>query len=131
MNRSEGSSNSTRREEIEDRKAEMFGINEVGTEYVISKGTDCHSENENKAANLVCRVLLMNAWRKRREEVVHLQESVQQLNQQVDHLHIQIVVLRRLLETENSRVGKITLEINQTKVQLNEVIQEKEALILV
>ncbi|XP_043473110.1 synaptonemal complex protein 1 [Leptopilina heterotoma] len=126
----ESNSNSTRREEIEERKAEMLGVIEIGSEYGITKGIDCQLVEENKAASLVCRVLLMNAWRKRREEVVKLQENVQQLNQQVDHLHIQIVVLRRLLETENNRVGKITIEINQAKLQLNEVVQKKEALTL-
>ncbi|XP_051171665.1 ELKS/Rab6-interacting/CAST family member 1 [Leptopilina boulardi] len=130
--RSESNSNSTRREEIEERKAavEMLGVVEIGMEYGQTKEMNCQLEEENKAASLVCRVLLMNAWRKRREEVVQLQTNVEQLNQQVDHLHIQIVVLRRLLETENGRIGKITHEINQTKLQLNEVIQEKETLIL-
>lgn len=109
----------------------MLGVVEIGMEYGQTKEMNCQLEEENKAASLVCRVLLMNAWRKRREEVVQLQTNVEQLNQQVDHLHIQIVVLRRLLETENGRIGKITHEINQTKLQLNEVIQEKETLILV
>ena len=122
---------------MEDRQVDALG--DGGTSGVVSGsgmwlsrlqggGLGCQLEEKNRAAGLVCHVLVVNAWRRRREEITHLQETIQQLNQQVDHLHIQIVVLRRLLETENGRVGRLTAEINHIKMQLNDLFQEKETL---
>ncbi|XP_043275191.1 uncharacterized protein [Venturia canescens] len=79
-----------------------------------------------KAASTVCRLLAINAWRTRREEVDSLRETVQQLGQQVDHLHIQIVVLRRLLHTEKCRVEKLSGDAHLAKIQLEETRRERE-----
>lgn len=84
-----------------------------------------------KAASTVCHLLAINAWRRRREEVNSLQETVEQLGQQVDHLHIQIVVLRRLLHTENCRVEKLNGEAHQVKIQLEETSHERDRLKIV
>ena len=132
----ESNLNLTRREEMEERKVDALGDGisaGIGSESGmwlsrLQGGLDYQLKEENKAAGLVCHVLIINAWRRRREEVAQLQETIQQLNYQVDHLHIQIVVLRRLLETENGRVGRLTAEINHVKMQLNEVSQERDKL---
>lgn len=84
-----------------------------------------------KAASLVCRALVVNAWRRRREDNSQLQETIQQLTQQVDHLHIQIVVLRRLLDTENGRVSRFMAEMHRFRVQLDDVTRDRDAIKLV
>ena len=94
------------------------------SELDIQKGT----RDVNKAASLVCHLLAVNAWRRRREEVSSLQETIDELSQQVDHLHIQIVVLRRLLQTENCRVEKLGAEVHQVKTQLEDALRERDTL---
>ncbi|XP_076765859.1 uncharacterized protein LOC143432831 isoform X2 [Xylocopa sonorina] len=114
--------------------------NEIGISIGIKKWMDgfAASESEeafsrfsqspNKAANLVCHVLMLNAWRRRRSEVQYLHGAIDDLNQQIEHLHLQIVVLRRLLDTENSRVGKLISEVHRAKVQYDETLKEKISL---
>ncbi|XP_014470227.1 PREDICTED: dynactin subunit 1 [Dinoponera quadriceps] len=72
-----------------------------------------------RAANVVCRVLVLNAWRRRRAEIA-------QLEQQVEHLHLQIEFLRRLLFAENERVGRLNGELHREKSQLQETIAERD-----
>ncbi|XP_032665876.1 uncharacterized protein LOC116841702 [Odontomachus brunneus] len=72
-----------------------------------------------RAANVVCRLLVLNAWRRRRTETA-------QLEQQVEHLHLQIDFLRRLLLAENDRVGKLNGELHRDKSQLEETILERD-----
>ncbi|EFN78217.1 hypothetical protein EAI_08193 [Harpegnathos saltator] len=74
-----------------------------------------------RAANVVCRVLLLNAWRRRRTEIA-------QLEQQVEHLHLQIEFLRRLLLAENERVGRLNGELHREKSQLEETILERDSI---
>ncbi|XP_066594293.1 golgin subfamily A member 6-like protein 4 [Prorops nasuta] len=81
-----------------------------------------------KAANIVCRVLMLNAWRRRREEVNRLQDSAGSLHQQVEDLRIQIVVLRRLLESEKQRVGKLGIDLHRTKSMLDETSIDRDRL---
>ncbi|XP_048505485.1 uncharacterized protein LOC125499823 [Athalia rosae] len=83
---------------------------------------------KSRAASLVCRALVVNAWRRRREENFQLNETIRQFTQQVQHLHIQIVVLRRLLDTENGRVGRLMAEMQQTKLRLEDVARERDHL---
>ncbi|XP_023288927.1 alpha-internexin [Orussus abietinus] len=78
------------------------------------------------AATIVCHSLVLNAWRCRREEAALLQRTAERLGQQVEHLRLQIVVLRRLLETENSRVGRLTSEVHRAKAQLDEATRERD-----
>ena len=85
-------------------------------------------QNPKKAATLVCHVLMLNAWRCRRSDVQYLRGTIDDLNQRIEHLHLQIVVLRRLLDTENSRVGKLTGDIHRVKIQLDEMLKEKNTL---
>lgn len=73
-----------------------------------------------KAAYVVCRVLILNAWRRRRAEIA-------QLEQQVEHLHLQIEFLRRLLLAENDRVGRLNGELHREKSQLEEMTRERDA----
>lgn len=73
------------------------------------------------AANVVCRVLVLNAWRRRRAEIA-------QLEQQVEHLHLQIEFLRRLLLAENDRVGRLNSELHREKSQLEEVMSQRDAI---
>ncbi|XP_034950479.1 coiled-coil domain-containing protein 39 [Chelonus insularis] len=87
-----------------------------------------HEDVSKKASHLVCHVLILNAWRRRREEVVELQGIIEKSDQQIDHLQLQIVVLRKLLDTENSRVGKLGAEVHRAKTQLDGVIKEKETI---
>lgn len=72
-----------------------------------------------KAANVVCRMLVLNAWRRRRAEIA-------QLEQQVEHLHLQIEFLRRLLLAENDRVTRLNGELHREKSQLEEVTRERD-----
>ncbi|XP_071864546.1 uncharacterized protein isoform X2 [Bombus fervidus] len=88
-------------------------------------------QNPKKAANLVCHVLMLNAWRRRRSEVQYLHGTIDDLSQQIEHLHLQIVVLRRLLDTENIRVSKLTNDVHRTKIQFDETSKEKNTLKLV
>nr|XP_012231956.1 PREDICTED: coiled-coil domain-containing protein 102A isoform X1 [Linepithema humile]XP_012231957.1 PREDICTED: coiled-coil domain-containing protein 102A isoform X1 [Linepithema humile] len=74
-----------------------------------------------KAANVVCHMLVLNAWRRRRTEIA-------QLEQQVEHLHLQIEFLRRLLLAENDRVGRLNSELHREKSQLEEAVREREAI---
>ncbi|XP_076173757.1 uncharacterized protein LOC143149874 isoform X2 [Ptiloglossa arizonensis] len=85
-------------------------------------------KNPKKAAGLVFHVLLMNAWRRRRDEVFYLRETIDDFGQQIKHLHLQIFVLRRLIDTENNRVGKLTHEVHRVKGQLDETIKERDSL---
>ncbi|XP_011173624.3 ribonuclease Y [Solenopsis invicta] len=73
-----------------------------------------------KAANVVCHVLVLNAWRRRRAEIA-------QLEQQVEHLHLQIEFLRRLLLAENDRVSRLNSELHREKLQLEEVTRDRDA----
>jgi len=73
------------------------------------------------AANVVCRVLVLNAWRRRRAEIA-------QLEQQVEHLHLQIEFLRRLLLAENDRVGRLNSELHREKSQFEEVMSQRDAI---
>ncbi|EFN68842.1 hypothetical protein EAG_07463 [Camponotus floridanus] len=73
-----------------------------------------------RAANIVCHMLVVNAWRRRRVEIA-------QLEQQVEHLHLQIEFLRRLLLAENDRVGRLNGELHRDKSQLEEMTRERDA----
>lgn len=77
-----------------------------------------------RAANIVCHMLVLNAWRRRRVEIA-------QLEQQVEHLHLQIEFLRRLLLAENDRVGRLNGELHREKSQLEEMTLERDAVKLV
>lgn len=68
----------------------------------------------------MCHMLVLNAWRHRRTEIAHLE-------QQVEHLHLQIEFLRRLLLAENDRVGRLNGELHREKAQLEEVVRQREA----
>nr|XP_033327214.1 uncharacterized protein LOC117220889 [Megalopta genalis]XP_033327215.1 uncharacterized protein LOC117220889 [Megalopta genalis]XP_033327216.1 uncharacterized protein LOC117220889 [Megalopta genalis]XP_033327218.1 uncharacterized protein LOC117220889 [Megalopta genalis] len=85
-------------------------------------------ENPRKAASLVCRVLVVNAWRRRREEVDYLRGTIDDLTRNTGHLQLQISVLRRLIDTENSRVGRLTSEANRLRMQLDEAVKGRDAL---
>ncbi|KAL6447391.1 hypothetical protein ACFW04_001537 [Cataglyphis niger] len=74
-----------------------------------------------RAANIVCHMLVLNAWRRRRTEIT-------QLEQQVEHLHLQIEFLRRLLLAENDRVGRLNGELHREKSQLEETTRERDAI---
>lgn len=91
-------------------------------------GNKGFTPDTNKAASLVCRALVVNAWRRRREDNSQLQETILQLTQQVDHLHIQIVVLRRLLDTENGRVSRFMAEMQRVRVLFDDVSQDRDNL---
>lgn len=69
---------------------------------------------------MVCHMLVLNAWRRRRAEIA-------QLEQQVEHLHLQIEFLRRLLLVENDRVGRLNGELHREKSQLEEMTRERDA----
>ena len=85
-------------------------------------------QNPKKAATLVCHVLMLNAWRCRRSDVQYLRGTIDDLNQRIEHLHLQIVVLRRLLDTENSRVSKLTGDVHRVKIQFDETLKERNTL---
>ncbi|KAK0171023.1 hypothetical protein PV328_008790 [Microctonus aethiopoides] len=85
-------------------------------------------EVSKKAGSLICHTLILNAWRQRREEVKTLQGTIQKLVEQIDHSQLQIVVLRRLLDTENNRIGQLSAEVHRTKAQLENTIKEKNEL---
>lgn len=84
-----------------------------------------------KAASLVCRALIINAWRQRRKKTTALEASVAKLNKRVEQLYLQTIVLRRLLDNENYRVGRFTAEIHRLKVEFGDATKDKEALKIV
>lgn len=94
----------------------------------IEEGGKCLSQNPGKAASILCHVLVLNAWRRRRADVGQLQKTIDELVRQIEHLRLQIVVLRRLLETENGRVNKLSWETQRMKTQLEEHSQERDVL---
>lgn len=125
-------------DKIKDTISNEMGIS-VGIRKWMDGFTTSESEeaccqffrNPKKAANLVCHVLMLNAWRRRRSEVQYLHGTIDDLSQQIEHLHLQIVVLRRLLDTENIRVSKLTSNVHRAKIQFDETSKEKNTLKLV
>ncbi|KAF7994521.1 hypothetical protein HCN44_003993 [Aphidius gifuensis] len=85
--------------------------------------------DDKNAAGIVSHALVVNAWRRRRQEAVELNNTIVKLSQQVDHLQLQIIVLRRLLENENNRIGKINFDVHHTKQQLELITKEKDIVI--
>ncbi|XP_050573983.1 uncharacterized protein LOC126914287 isoform X4 [Bombus affinis] len=142
--RSDGRSDSSFIEKLEENDKIKDAIsNEMGISVGIRKWMDGFAtseseeaccqffQNPKKAANLVCHVLMLNAWRRRRSEVQYLHGTIDDLSQQIEHLHLQIVVLRRLLDTENIRVSKLTSDVHRAKIQFDEASKEKNTLKLV
>ncbi|XP_014210239.1 nuclear mitotic apparatus protein 1-like [Copidosoma floridanum] len=86
------------------------------------------AQRDSRAASLVCRVLVVNAWRRRRVESGELRAALAGVTQQVDHLQLQIVVLRKLLDKENSRVASLAGELHRAKAQADETAQERDQL---
>ncbi|KAH0566916.1 nuclear matrix constituent protein 1-like [Cotesia glomerata] len=105
-----------------------ININSINNYNNESNSKDLEVIMKKKAASIVCHTLIINAWRRRREEVIDLNGIIEQLRQQIDHLQLQIVVLRRLLDTENSRVGKLGAQVHRAKIQLDSITKEKETL---
>ncbi|KAK9309513.1 hypothetical protein QLX08_000768 [Tetragonisca angustula] len=133
------SSSTVEKFEENDKIKEIIG-NEMGISVGIRKWMDgfatseseqpCSQffQNPKKAATLVCHVLMLNAWRCRRSDVQYLRGTIDDLNQRIEHLHLQIVVLRRLLDTENSRVSKLTGDVHRVKIQFDETLKERNTL---
>ncbi|CAK9830351.1 hypothetical protein ANTRET_LOCUS7538 [Anthophora retusa] len=93
-----------------------------------NEGSSRFYQNPTKAASLMCHMLMLNAWRQRRNEVRFLHEKIEDMSQQIEHLHLQIVVLRRLLDTENGRVSRLTGEVHRAKMQSDEMFKERNLL---
>ncbi|PSN36689.1 hypothetical protein C0J52_22542 [Blattella germanica] len=77
--------------------------------------------NTNLAAKQVCHLLVLNAWRHRRNDV-------QQLTVTIQHLGTQTIVLRRLLDSEKERVAHANSDVQQMLLQVGESVREKSAL---
>ncbi|XP_036146690.1 uncharacterized protein LOC105839587 isoform X2 [Monomorium pharaonis] len=131
--KSESDSSASRPDEIADRtKDNLANANSVycsgrswtdatpSSESEQGEATGLIEDPTIKAANVVCRVLVLNAWRRRRAEI-------SQLEQQVEHLHLQIEFLRRLLLAENDRVGRLNGELHCEKSQLAEMTRSRDA----
>lgn len=125
--RSESESSASRLDEIADRTKDILANGGSGRSWTDATPSSESEQGEAtgqtedptvKAANVVCRVLVLNAWRRRRAEIA-------QLEQQVEHLHLQIEFLRRLLLAENDRVGRLNGELHREKTQLEEVTRER------
>lgn len=86
---------------------------------------------ESKAASLVCRALAVNAYRKKRAHVEELKSTVTDFGQQLDHLQLQILVLRKLLDKENSRVAGLGGELHKAKTQIEEITKDRDQLKIV
>ncbi|XP_015118291.1 myosin-11 [Diachasma alloeum] len=119
--RSEGVRGEAEMGQMGERSSDVQNLN--GKTYNEEEGTI------KSAASLVCHALALNAWRRRREEVVELSGTIEKLGQQVEHLQLQIAVLRRLLETENNRVAKLSSEVHCTRTQLEDEIKQKGEII--
>lgn len=129
--RSESSSTVSRFDELTDRPKDLLA--NVGSAYCSGRSwTDATPSSESeqgeigppedptvKAANVVCHMLVLNAWRRRRAEIA-------QREQQVEHLHLQIEFLRRLLLAENDRVSRLNSELHREKSQLDETTNERD-----
>ena len=81
-------------------------------------------ERESRAASIISRTLAVNAWRRRREEIVDL-------SQQLDQLQLQINVLRRLHDNENGRVAILAGELHKAKAHLEDANKERDQLKIV
>lgn len=121
------SDSSSRLDEIADRTKDLLANGGSGRSWTNATPSSESEQGEAttedptiKAANVVCRMLVLNAWRRRRAEIA-------QLEQQVEHLHLQIEFLRRLLLVENNRVGRLNGELHREKSQLEEVTRERDA----
>ncbi|XP_020287951.1 uncharacterized protein LOC109856745 [Pseudomyrmex gracilis] len=132
---SSGSSAGPRPEEIAERSKDILSANggsvvycgswtdtvpSSGSERSVVSASSSSVDPTVKAASVVCHMLVLNAWRRRRAEIA-------QLEQQVEHLHLQIEFLRRLLIAENERVGRLNGELRREKSQLEEVTRERDA----
>jgi len=129
--RSESGSTVSRFDETSDRSKDLLA--NVGSAYCSGRSwTDVTPSSESeqgevsspedptiKAANVVCHLLVLNAWRRRRAEII-------QYEQQVEHLHLQIEFLRRLLLAENDRVSRLSNELHREKSQLEETTHERD-----
>ncbi|KAH0945510.1 hypothetical protein HN011_004669 [Eciton burchellii] len=129
--KSESGSTVSRFDETTDRPKDLLA--NVGSAYCSGRSwTDATPSSESeqgevsptedptiKAANVVCHLLVLNAWRRRRAEIT-------QFEQQVEHLHLQIEFLRRLLLAENDRVSRLNNELHREKSQLEETTHERD-----
>ncbi|KAL0119678.1 hypothetical protein PUN28_007845 [Cardiocondyla obscurior] len=125
--KSEAGSSASRFDEIVDRTKEILanGSGRSWTDVTPSseseqgEGANLTEDPTIKAANIVYRVLILNAWRRGRTKIAELE-------QQVEHLHLQIEFLRRLLLTENDRVDRLNGELHREKLQLKEMTRERD-----
>ncbi|XP_011874537.1 PREDICTED: coiled-coil domain-containing protein 186 [Vollenhovia emeryi] len=127
--RSESGSSASRLDEIADRTKDILANGGSGRSWTDATPSSESEQGEAtgltedptiRAANVVCHVLVLNAWRRRRAEIA-------QLEQQVEHLHLQIEFLRRLLLAESDRVGRLNGELHREKAQLEEATRERDA----
>ncbi|KAM0731626.1 hypothetical protein ACS0PU_001168 [Formica fusca] len=127
--KSESGSTVSRLDEIADKSKDILANGGSGRSWTDAtpsseseQGEIAGSEDLTiRAANIVCHMLILNAWRHRRAEIT-------QLEQQVEHLHLQIEFLRRLLLAENDRVGRLNGELYREKSQLEETTRERDAI---
>ncbi|XP_029166129.1 autophagy-related protein 23 [Nylanderia fulva] len=127
--KSESGSTVSRLDEVTDRSKDILANGGSGRSWTDATPSSESEQGEVagsaedltiKAANIVCHMLVLNAWRRRRAEIA-------QLEQQVEHLHLQIEFLRRLLLAENDRVGRLNGELHREKSQLEETMRERDA----
>ncbi|XP_076239627.1 uncharacterized protein LOC143182496 [Calliopsis andreniformis] len=107
------------------------GIKKWMDGFVLPESEDGGSrlfQNPRKAATLVCRSLMLNAWRRRREEVLCLHDTIDDLTEKIKNMHLQVFVLRRLIDTENGRVSRLTGEVHRVRIRFEETLKEKDEL---
>lgn len=133
MFRSESGSTVSRLDEAADKSRDILANGGSGRSWTDATPSSESEQGEVvgsaedptiRAANIVCHMLVLNAWRRRRVEIA-------QLEQQVEHLHLQIEFLRRLLLAENDRVGRLNGDLHREKSQLEEMTRERDAIKLV
>ena len=85
------------------------------------------TNRELRAIGVICRSLVINAWRKRRDEVSEL--KIRLANEQ--HLRLQIEVLKDFLKKENLRVTKLEDDLHWSKAHSEELVKERDRLKMV
>ncbi|XP_067009589.1 cingulin [Anabrus simplex] len=83
--------------------------------------------NVAQAARRVYQALILNAWRRKRQDSQEQIKTIAQLGTQVDNLNIQTIVLKRLLESEKTRVTRAAEEVQKMVAQMEESFRERDA----
>ncbi|GJQ77543.1 hypothetical protein Trydic_g20932 [Trypoxylus dichotomus] len=95
----------------------------------VSLATYKSAPRKEDASRRVYQQLLLNAWRRRRDQVATLTDSSRRLQTQVDQLQMQIDVLQKLRESESKRRLESASETERLRHEKKELFNTVEKLL--